>query len=142
MIADAVKYAKKCKTCQIHAYFIHQPPELLHLIVTSWPFEPWRIDVKGPISPSSMKDHRFILVITDYFSKWADAILLKSKLSTWLTSLNTMSFIDLVSPGGLFMTTVPNLQAKYSISSAISTKFRMWLQPLITLLQQFSGSIQ
>ena len=26
MIADAIKYAQRCKTCQIHADFIHQPP--------------------------------------------------------------------------------------------------------------------
>jgi len=30
MIADAVKCAKRCKACQIHADFRHQPPELLH----------------------------------------------------------------------------------------------------------------
>jgi len=50
MIADAIKYAKRCKACQVHADFIHQPPELLHTTVTSWPFEAWGIDVIGPIS--------------------------------------------------------------------------------------------
>ena len=30
--------------------------------------------VVGPIIPSSTKGHRFILAITDYFSKWAEAI--------------------------------------------------------------------
>ena len=74
MIADAIKYAQRCKACQIHADFIHQPPELLHPTVASWPFEAWGIDVIGPISPSSTKGHRFILAITDYFSKWAEAI--------------------------------------------------------------------
>jgi len=69
MIADAVKYAQKCKACQIHADFIHQSLELLHPTVTSWPFEAWGIDIVGPISPSSTKGHQFILVITDYFSK-------------------------------------------------------------------------
>jgi len=34
----------------------------------------WGIDVIGPISPSSTKDHRFILAITDYLSKWAKVI--------------------------------------------------------------------
>ena len=29
---------------------------------------------RRPISPSSTKGHRFILAITDYFSKWAEAI--------------------------------------------------------------------
>ena len=70
----AIQYARRCKACQIHADFIHQPPELLHPTVASWPFEAWRIDVIGPISPSSTKDYRFILAITDYFSKWAEAV--------------------------------------------------------------------
>jgi len=74
MKADAIKYARRCTACQIHADFIYQPPELLHPTVVSWPFEAWGIDVIGPISPSSTKDHRFILAITDYFSKWAEAI--------------------------------------------------------------------
>ena len=61
MIADAIKYAQRCKACQIHADFIHQHPKLLLLIVASWPFEEWGIDVIGPISPPSSKCHRFIL---------------------------------------------------------------------------------
>jgi len=73
MIADAVEYVRRCKACQIYANFIHQPPELLHPVVASWPFEAWRIDVVGPINPPSAKGHRFILTITDYFSKWVDA---------------------------------------------------------------------
>ena len=74
MIADAIQYTRRCKACQIHAYFIHQPPELLHPTVASWPFEAWGIDVVGLISPSSTKGHWFILAITDYFLKWAEAI--------------------------------------------------------------------
>jgi len=74
MIAYAVKYAQRCKSCQIHADFIHQPPELLHPTVASWPFEAWEINIVGPISPSSTKSYRFILAITDYFLKWVEAI--------------------------------------------------------------------
>ena len=73
-IADAIKYAQRCKACQIHVDFIHQPPELLHPTIASWPFEVWGIDIVKPISPSSKKGHRFILAITDYFSKWVEAI--------------------------------------------------------------------
>ena len=61
MIVDAVQYAKQCKACQIHVNFIHQPPELHHPTITSWPFESWEIDVVGPISPPSVKGHQFIL---------------------------------------------------------------------------------
>ena len=135
MIADAIKYAQRCKACQIHADFIHQPPELLHPTITSCPFEAWWIDIVGPINPSSTKGHRFILTITDYFSKWAETIpLIEVKTSMWSILSNTTSFIGLVFPGGLFMIMVPNLQAKYSIDSAINTESRMWHQPLITQL--------
>ena len=37
----------------------------------------WGMDVIGPISPPSSKGHRFILAITDCFSKWAEAIPLR-----------------------------------------------------------------
>ena len=37
----------------------------------------WGTDVVGPIEPRSSLGHRFILVATDYFSRWAEAILLK-----------------------------------------------------------------
>jgi len=48
------------------------------------------IDVIGPISPSSTKGHRFLLAITDYFSKWAEAIpLIEVKIS------NVVNFIKL-----------------------------------------------
>jgi len=40
------------------------------------------MDVVGPISPPSSKGHRFILAITDYFSKWAEAIPLKKVKSS------------------------------------------------------------
>jgi len=74
MIANAVKYAKRCKACQIHADVIHQTSQLLNPTVAAWPFEAWGIDVMGPISPPSARGHRFILAITDYFSKWAEVV--------------------------------------------------------------------
>jgi len=37
----------------------------------------WGMDVVGPINPLSSNGYRFILDITDYFSKWAEAIPLK-----------------------------------------------------------------
>ena len=73
MVKDCMELAQKCKKCQFHANFIHQPPEPLHPSVTSWPFEAWGMDIVGPISPPSSNGHRFIFAVTDYFSKWAEA---------------------------------------------------------------------
>jgi len=88
MIADVAKYAKKCKVCQIHADFVHQPPEMLHPTIATWPFEAWGIDVIGPISPPSIRGHRFIVVVTDYFSNWTETVLLAE-----VKMINVISFI-------------------------------------------------
>ncbi|KAA0051627.1 protein NYNRIN-like [Cucumis melo var. makuwa] len=77
MVQDSIDYTKKCKACQYHAIFIHQPPESLHPTMASWPFEAWRLDLVGPITPKSSAGHCYILAATDYFSKWAEAIPLR-----------------------------------------------------------------
>ncbi|KAG9458406.1 hypothetical protein H6P81_002914 [Aristolochia fimbriata] len=73
MLRDAIEMARTWKQCQIHADYIHQAPELLHPTVASWPFEAWGMDIIGPISPKSDSDRQYILAVTDYFSKWAEA---------------------------------------------------------------------
>src|SRR4051812_27023483 len=42
----------------------------------------WGMDVIGPINPPSSRGHRFILAITEYFSKWAGAIPLREVKAT------------------------------------------------------------
>ncbi|KAL0423413.1 UNVERIFIED_CONTAM: hypothetical protein Sradi_0876100 [Sesamum radiatum] len=41
MVKDCLEYAKKCESCQLHANFIHQPPEPRHPTIASWPFDAW-----------------------------------------------------------------------------------------------------
>ncbi|XP_019155100.1 PREDICTED: uncharacterized protein LOC109151963 [Ipomoea nil] len=77
MVKDCIDYARRCQACQSHANFIHQPPEPLHPTVASWPFDAWGLDVVGPITPKLSAGHTYILVATDYFSKWAEAVALK-----------------------------------------------------------------
>ncbi|XP_059281023.1 uncharacterized protein LOC132034657 [Lycium ferocissimum] len=74
--SNCLDYARRCKACQFHANFIHQPPEALHPTVASWPFDAWGLDVVGPL-PKSSGGHLYILAATDYFSKWAEAVALK-----------------------------------------------------------------
>ncbi|XP_031124372.1 protein NYNRIN-like [Ipomoea triloba] len=77
MVKDCIDHARRCQACQVHANFIHQPPEPLHPTVASWPFDAWGLDVVGPITPKSSAGHTYILAATDYFSKWAEAVALK-----------------------------------------------------------------
>ncbi|KAL0383120.1 UNVERIFIED_CONTAM: hypothetical protein Scaly_0599300 [Sesamum calycinum] len=57
MINDYLEYVKKCKSCQLHANFIHQPSKPLHPTVASWPFDASGLDVVGPITPKSSAGH-------------------------------------------------------------------------------------
>jgi hypothetical protein len=41
------------------------------------PFEQWGLDVVGEINPIYLKLHKYILIATNYFSKWTKAIPLK-----------------------------------------------------------------
>ncbi|XP_070043198.1 uncharacterized protein LOC142178012 [Nicotiana tabacum] len=52
------------------------PPEILHPIVVSWPFDAWRLDVIGP-PPKSSGGHLYIFAATDYFLDRAEAVALK-----------------------------------------------------------------
>jgi hypothetical protein len=57
-------------------------------IIKPWLFRGWEIDLIDQINPPSSKGHKFILVATDYFTKWVEAILLKK-----VTSANMIDFV-------------------------------------------------
>jgi hypothetical protein len=43
-------------------------------VTVSRHFKQWGLDIIGEITPSSSKQHKYILTATDYFTKWAEAI--------------------------------------------------------------------
>ena len=53
-------------------------PEL-HPIAVHSPWFHVGIDFVGPISPSSESGNRYILTLSDYFSKWVEAVALPTK---------------------------------------------------------------
>ncbi|KAG7559454.1 Ribonuclease H-like superfamily [Arabidopsis thaliana x Arabidopsis arenosa] len=72
MISDCIDYAKRCKKCQMHAPLIHQPSEFLSAISAPYPFMRWSMDIVGPMHRST-RGVQYLLVLTDYFSKWIEA---------------------------------------------------------------------
>ena len=54
----------------------------MNLIIKPWPFRRWAIDLIGQIYPPSSKGHKFIVVATDYFTKWVESIHLEKVAST------------------------------------------------------------
>ena len=72
MKKDAAAYVKKCDKCQRHAPIPHVPSETLKPISGPWPFTQWGMDIVGPLPPPPAQK-KFLLVATNYFSKWVEA---------------------------------------------------------------------
>ena len=73
-IFDCFKYYKGCEECQRFGDLQLVPAALIHPIIKSWPFRGWGSDFIGQINPPSSKGHHFVLVATDYFTKWTETV--------------------------------------------------------------------
>jgi hypothetical protein len=78
MIADCFRNYKGCEECQKHADVQLVPTVLMHPIIKPWPFRGWGLGFIGKIHTLSSKGHCFVIVATDYFTKWTEVIPLKS----------------------------------------------------------------
>jgi hypothetical protein len=79
LFKDAHKFVRRCDPCQRVGKPIPSSAMPLIPILAQAPFEKWGIDFVGPISPASRYGQkRYILVATDYVTKWAEAEAVKS----------------------------------------------------------------
>jgi hypothetical protein len=78
MLQDCFKYYKGCEACQKFGKGQLAPASMLHSIIKLWPFRGWGLDFVGEVHPSSTKGHRFVLLATDYFTKWVEAVPLRN----------------------------------------------------------------
>ncbi|CAL9024426.1 unnamed protein product, partial [Prunus brigantina] len=81
MACDAEQFSRKCDKCQRHAPLIRQPAEELNPVVGPWPFARWGMDVVGPL-PTAVGGKKFVLLATDYFTKWVEAEAYKTVTQT------------------------------------------------------------
>ncbi|KAK2986185.1 hypothetical protein RJ640_006220 [Escallonia rubra] len=73
IMEDCIRYAKGCQACQKHGAIHCAPCIELQSIIKPWPFRGWAMDLIGQIHHSSSRKHGFIIVATDYFTKWTEA---------------------------------------------------------------------
>jgi ribonuclease HI len=88
MLEDCFEYYKGCQDCQMFGNIQRVPASALNPFIKPWPFRGWGIDLIGQINPPSSKGHKFVLLTTDYFTKWVVAIPLKK-----VTSENMVEFV-------------------------------------------------
>jgi hypothetical protein len=79
MIFDCFKSYKGCQVCQKFDDLQLVPIAEPHPIIKHLPFR-GVLDFIGEIHPSSSKGHWFVLVATEYFSKWTEIVALKNMM--------------------------------------------------------------
>ena len=76
LLADVKQYCFECEPCALGRR-VHGVKAFLNpLDLTTKPFEVIGMDFLGPIQPHSLQGNNYVLVITDYFTKWIEVIAL------------------------------------------------------------------
>ena len=68
---------KGCEEYQRFGDLLLVPAVIIHPIIKSWSFRGWGLDFIVQINPPSSKRHCLMLVATNYFTKWTEAVPLK-----------------------------------------------------------------
>jgi hypothetical protein len=70
---DCIAAVKKCPPCQVFNNKACTHPATLHPVIAIGPFAKWGIDFMQ-CKPTSAGGHGYIIVVVDYFTKWAEAM--------------------------------------------------------------------
>ncbi len=71
MWTDVRRYVKNCIKCQTLKSENRKPAGKMQPIITSRPSEMIGVDIMGPL-PKSSKQHEYLLVFVDYFTRWVE----------------------------------------------------------------------
>ncbi|BFI32702.1 hypothetical protein MPTK2_3g07970 [Marchantia polymorpha subsp. ruderalis] len=78
LFQDSYSYVKKCDACQRYARNDLRMEMPLQVSLPLVPFEKWGIDYIGEIHPHSSRGMAYIVVATEYLTKWAEAKAVKA----------------------------------------------------------------
>ena len=110
LFKDAKEYVKRCDICQRVGKPSPSGEMPLQPQVHIEPFEKWALDFVGPISPPS-RQKKYILVCTDYVTKWVEA---KPLLSAIEASVVNFIFEDIFTRFGVPREIVTNQGAQFT----------------------------
>ena len=79
MIAEIHRLLKTCEVCQVAKPGGHKPPSSRQCLYAGRPWQKVAIDLVGPM-PRTQRENQWILVLTDHFTRWQDAIPLADAL--------------------------------------------------------------
>ena len=85
-MTDVEKWVKECEQCQRRNSPPHKPQAPLETIQAEYPLQKISWDIMEPL-PVSAKGYKYILVVTDLFTKWVEAFPLCSTEYTMLATV-------------------------------------------------------
>eukprot|EP00731_Ephydatia_muelleri_P038909 Em0983g3a len=94
MVKDVVSLLSKCDVCQRMNRKLTTGVPVLHPIPVKAPWYMVGIDFIGPLSPVAKDGSRYILTISDYFTKWVEVIFMRMGLPRVLLSDNGSEFCN------------------------------------------------
>jgi hypothetical protein len=122
MMDDCVKYQKDCEACQRFSNIQLAPAGVMNSIVKWWLFRGWGLDFIGEIHLGSSNGHLFILVATDYFTNWTEAVPLRNT-----THQEVKSFVH---EHIIYWFGVPQTLTTDQGPSSMSQKFREFVESM------------
>lgn len=72
MVRDSRGYTLRCGKCQRLAPMTHQLAEEMNLMVSTWNFVQWGLDLIVPFKRAK-GNKEYLMVVMDYFTKWIEA---------------------------------------------------------------------
>lgn len=73
---------RTCKECQYYTGRCRKEAMPLEPIVVEEPFAQWGLDFIGMINSPSSTIHKWILIATDYFTRWSEVVPLNNSSKT------------------------------------------------------------
>jgi len=78
LLEDCFKYYRGCQQCQKFGPVQLAPASALNPIIKPCPFRGWGLDMIEQVNPPTSKGHKWILAAMDYFTKWVEAVPMKT----------------------------------------------------------------
>ncbi|KAL5506012.1 hypothetical protein EMCRGX_G007571 [Ephydatia muelleri] len=130
MVKDVVSLLSKCDVCQrMNRKLTTGVPEL-HPIPVKAPWYMVGIDFIGPLSPVAKDGSRYILTISDYFTKWVEVIFMRMGLPLVMLSDNGSEFCNALND---------QLSEMLGIKRRLTTPYHPQLTPSGTLASPHSS---
>ena len=117
ILKDCIAFARGCQDCQAHGPVQHIPNIPLQPIIKPWPCRGWAMDFVGIIHPHSSEQHKFIIVATDFFTKWVEAEPLKVASAN---SVRNFIFRNIISRFGIPECIVTDRGAAFMADSVVT----------------------